>query len=215
MGKEAKIPLVTRSSDSGRWERVRILNFWMSNISTTHNHIPKYFWSLTFKKGLLLNDIKQIINPFSVWDKRSGAISSEDYYWWNLYFFSQINSSCATFLLKILNKIFSFFYFIDLKAHLKTRKRFWRSVWTIWWTILDIWINRRMTIKKIRWLIYIANRWIANKVIDSNIKELCLRDGAQEQIVPEIYTRMFEVLMRYRYQNRVSNWSPWCQKRRG
>ena len=41
------------------------------------------------------------------------------------------------------------------------------------------------------------------------------RGGAHEQIVPEIYTRVFEVLMRYRYPNRVSNWSSWCQKWRG
>ena len=41
------------------------------------------------------------------------------------------------------------------------------------------------------------------------------RGGAHEQIVPEIYPRVFEVLMRYRYPNRVSNWSSWCQKWRG
>ena len=49
----------------------------------------------------------------------------------------------------------------------------------------------------------------------SNMIVLGSRGGAHEQIVPEIYTRVFEVLMRYRYPNRVSNWSSWCQKWRG
>ena len=41
MGEEAKNPLVARNSDSGRWERVRILNFEI--YLHYHNQIPKYF----------------------------------------------------------------------------------------------------------------------------------------------------------------------------
>ena len=43
------------------------------------------------------------------------------------------------------------------------------------------------------------------KNYQKNLVENGSRGGAYEQIVPEIYTRVFEVVMRYRYPNRVSN----------